>query len=131
MPETRFLSIEDVMALHADTIAEDGGAPGLRDMGMLESALAMPRATFAGAYLHQTLAEQAAAYLFDLCQAHAFIDGNKRSAVLCAHAFLDVNGHEFACSADELFDVVVAVADSGLGKAELCARMPALIRRRR
>jgi death-on-curing protein len=127
----RFLSVEDVFALHADTIRNDGGADGLRDAALLESAVAMPRATFGGRYLHADLPAMAAAYLFHLCQAHAFVDGNKRCAVLSCAAFLDINGYEFRVSPDDLFEVVIKVADSQMSKDALTALTPHLIRRRR
>jgi death-on-curing protein len=88
----RFLSVENVLAIHADTIAEEGGSAGVREIGLLESAVAMPQATFEGAYLHPGLAAMAAAYLFHLCQNHAFVDGNKRAAAFSTVLFLALNG---------------------------------------
>src|SRR3569832_264121 len=88
----RFLSVENVLAIHADTIAEEGGRVGIRDIGLLESAVAMPQATYEGAYLHPDLAAMAAAYLFHLCQNHAFVDGNKRAAAFSTVLFLALNG---------------------------------------
>lgn len=73
----------------------------------------------------------AAAYLFHLCQAHAFIDGNKRTALLACHAFLDANGSRFAAPPDDLFEVVVAVADGSLGKADLTKRLRTMIQKQR
>lgn len=125
-----FLSVDDVLALHADTIRHEGGAPGLRDAALLDSAVAMPQAMFGGVYLHPTLAEMAAAYLFHLCQAHAFVDGNKRVAILSCAVFLDVNGFEFSVIADELFELVMKVADSATTKDDLMKAMPGMIRPR-
>jgi death-on-curing protein len=88
----RFLSVENVLAIHADTIAEEGGSAGVRDRGLLESAVAMPQATFEGVSLHSGLAAMAAAYLFHLCQNHAFVDGNKRAAAFSTVLFLALNG---------------------------------------
>jgi len=88
----RFLSVENVLAIHADTIAEEGGGTGIRELGLLESAVAMPQATYEGAYLHPDLAAMAAAYLFHLCQNHAFVDGNKRVAAFSTVLFLALNG---------------------------------------
>lgn len=109
MHDITFITVEDVLAFHADTIQHEGGAPGLRDPALLDSAVAMPQAMFGGAYLHPTLPEMAAAYLFHLCQAHAFVDGNKRAAIIACAAFLDVNGFEFSIAADELFELVIKV----------------------
>ncbi|HYQ81440.1 MAG TPA: Fic family protein, partial [Anaeromyxobacteraceae bacterium] len=72
-----FLTLDEVLALHADQIGRYGGSPGLRDLGLLESALAAPRATFGGEHLHGSLPEMAAAYLFHLVRNHPFVDGNK------------------------------------------------------
>jgi death-on-curing protein len=88
----RFLSVENILVIHADTIAEEGGSAGLRDIGLLESAVAMPQATFEGAFLHRGLAAMAAAYLFHICQNHAFVDGNKRAAAFSTVLFLAFNG---------------------------------------
>lgn len=88
----RFLAVDDVNRLHERTIEAHGGAPGIRDIGLLEAAVAMPMQTMAGEYLHEGMAEMAAAYLFHVCQAHAFVDGNKRAAVLAALTFLEING---------------------------------------
>ena len=83
---TRFLSVEDVLLIQSDTLEHEGGLAGVRDFGLLESAVMMPRQQFGGVHLHRTLAEQAAAYLFHLCRNHPFNDGNKRAAVLAALA---------------------------------------------
>ncbi len=72
-----FLTLEDALALHASRIARYGGSLGLRDLGLLESALAVPSATFGGQFLHGSLSEMAAAYLFHLVKNHPFVDGNK------------------------------------------------------
>jgi death-on-curing protein len=87
-----YLSLEDVLQLHEDTIAIEGGASGIRDHGLLASAVEMPQASFAGVYLHESLAEKAAAYLYHLCQNHAFVDGNKRAAAFASIVFLRANG---------------------------------------
>jgi death-on-curing protein len=76
----RYLSLSEVVDLHRVLIAESGGAGGIRDLGMLESALAQPRATFGGEDLHPTLLAKAAALGFSLALNHPFIDGNKRVA---------------------------------------------------
>ncbi len=88
----RFLSVANVLAIHADTIVEEGGSAGVRDIGLLESAVAMPQATYEGDYLHPGIAAMAAAYLFHLCQNHAFVDGNKRTAAFSTVLFLALNG---------------------------------------
>ncbi|MCX6381229.1 MAG: type II toxin-antitoxin system death-on-curing family toxin [Armatimonadetes bacterium] len=122
MSETpRFLSLEVVLALHADTIREEGGATGLRDRGLLESALAMPQAQFGGIMLHPDLASMSAAYLFHIASNHAFVDGNKRVAALSALIFLDRNGVPFKRLPEqvELERVTMAVARRDITKEAL------------
>ena len=112
-----FLEIEDVLELHADLIARFGGTDGVRDMGLLESALGMPRAGFGGEFLHTDLFEMAAAYLFHLAKKHPFLDGNKRIGASAAMVFLDINGWELDAANDEYADLVLSVAAEGLAKS--------------
>lgn len=81
-----------VVAIHAEVIAAHGGAPGIRDQGLLESAVAAPQATFGGTPLFTDPVEIAAAYLFYLCRNHPFVDGNKRVGLAACLVFLDANG---------------------------------------
>lgn len=90
-----FLALDEVLAMHADLIERHGGHPGIRDVGLLESALAAPTATFGGHFLHGTPAEMAAAYLHGLVRNHPFVDGNKRAGLMAAFAFLGLNGFQF------------------------------------
>ena len=119
MTSIRFLSVDDVLAIHEDTIAQDGGLAGIRDPGLLESAVLMPQQQFGGEYLHDGVPAMAAAYLFHIAQNHAFHDGNKRTAVLSALVFLSVNGVEMLPDPVELEDTTLAVAASRCGKDEL------------
>ena len=117
----RFLSLDNILEIHAETIAEEGGSPGLRDTGLLQSALAMPHAMYGGQYLHDGLAAMASAYLFHLCQNHAFIDGNKRTASYGMTLFLSFNGIADGSlpSPEELETVTLAVASSQMSKSEV------------
>ena len=117
--EPVFLALDEVLGLHADQITRYGGSLGVRDVGLLESALAMPKATFGKVYLHGTLPEMAAAYLFHICKNHPFIDGNKRAALMVAYVFLGVNGLALQADPGELTDVVLHVADGTMSKGEL------------
>jgi death on curing protein len=92
--EPVFLSLDEVLEIHEQQIDRYGGSPGLRDAAGLESAVATPQATFGGEYLHTSIPAMAAAYLFHLCQNHAFIDGNKRVGANAAITFLLINGWE-------------------------------------
>jgi death-on-curing protein len=115
----RFLALEEVLALHAEQIRRFGGAPGLRDAALLESALAMPRAMFGGELLHPTPYEVAAAYLFHLARNHPFVDGNKRVALAAALVFLGLNGLTVDTDEDALTDLVVGVASGSVPKSEV------------
>jgi death on curing protein len=91
-----FLFLSEVLRLHEDVIASFGGSLGIRDEGLLESALAQPQATFGGEFLHATIYEQAAAYLYHLAMNHPFIDGNKRTAFAVMDTFLRLNGYQLS-----------------------------------
>jgi death-on-curing protein len=114
-----FLTFDEVLALHADQIRRYGGEPGLRDTGLLSSALATPQATFDGKFLHATLFEMAAATLYHLCQNHPFLDGNKRTALAASLAFLWLNGHEVLADPDELTELVLGVAGGEVTKSDV------------
>jgi len=114
----RFLGLDEVLSLHADQIARYGGASGVRDLGLLESAVATAEVSFGGAYLHATLPEMAAAYLYHLAQNLAFLDGNKRVAAAATFMFLFLNDLVLDCSEDALVDLTLAVAAGKATKAE-------------
>ena len=114
-----FLSVDDVLQVHANQVDLYGGDHGVRDVGLLESAVAQPRASFGGEVLHEDVFAMAAAYLFHLVQNHPFVDGNKRAGAVAALAFLDVNGIEIAAPGGRLFDLTVAVATGQAGKTEI------------
>lgn len=117
--QPRFLSVDDVLAIHQNTIKHEGGRAALRDPGLLESAVTMPQQQFEGIYLHSTLAAMAAAYLFHIAANHPFVDGNKRTAVLPALVFLDVNGVKKLPPPTSLERVTLAVAAGEMDKGEL------------
>lgn len=119
MQDIIFLSVDDVLLLHMDTIDVDGGSHGVRDHGLLDAAVAMPRQQFGGAYLHEDRVAMAAAYLFHLAQNHPFIDGNKRAAVMSALAFLSVNGMEPTMIPKELEAITLKVAGGEMAKEKL------------
>ncbi len=128
-PEIEFLLIDDVLAIHADLIERYGGALGLRDRQLLESAIAQPRAAFGGQNLHEDEFAMAAAYAFHLVMNHPFLDGNKRVGYAAAETFLVMNGYETTCGDDEAYDTVIAVATGSMPKAELAAWFRANARR--
>jgi death on curing protein len=114
-----FLALDEVLALHADQISRYGGEAGLRDLALLKSALGVPQATFGGQWLHPTLHEMAAAYLFHLVRNHPFVDGNKRSGLICAIAFLGLNDRELIADPDDLLELVLGVAEERTDKAQV------------
>ncbi|MCI0641163.1 MAG: type II toxin-antitoxin system death-on-curing family toxin [Gemmataceae bacterium] len=111
-----FLTLEEVLQIHRDQIARYGGSAGVRDMGLLQSALAQPRATFGGQFLHADLFEMAAAYLFHLVQNHAFVDGNKRAGAVASLVFLTMNDQDIGMTNDELETLVLSVAEGKTAK---------------
>ena len=121
MDDIQFLSVQDVLDIHANTLREQGGGAGIRDLGLLESAVAMPRQSFGGEYVHEGLAAMSAAYFFHLCQNHLFVDGNKRVGVSSAFVFLVANGVAVAHlpEPDEVERVTLSVASGELSKEEL------------
>ena len=116
---TDFLDVEDVLSLHADQVALYGGDHGVRDMGLVDSALAQPRATFGGEFLYKDLFEMAAAYLFHIVQNHPFLDGNKRTGAVVALVFLDLNGIQIDAPKGSIYDLTMAVATSQADKSHV------------
>ena len=120
-----FLTLDEVLEIHQDQIRRYGGSDGIRDQGLLESALAQPAATFGGNYLHADLAEMAAAYLFHIVQNHPFVDGNKRVGTVAAVVFLAMNDVELDAD-EEVFERMVL--DVAAGRADK-SRAAGFIRR--
>jgi death-on-curing protein len=109
----RYLTDEQVLFLHARLIAETGGSHGVRDLGMLQSAVARPQASFEGADLYPDLCTQAAALFDSLVRNHPFVDGNKRTAITAAALFLKINGRRLMALNDQVVAFTLAAA---LGK---------------
>ena len=114
-----FLTLDEVLALHADQIERYGGSPGIRDVGLLESALAAPQAIYGGRWLHESLPEMAAAYLFYVVQGHGFVDGNKRIGLMTMLAFLGLNSLSLQATSRQLVELVSGVATRRVSKAEV------------
>lgn len=107
-----FLGLDEVLEIHRDQIRRYGGLTGVRDFGLLQSAISMPCATFEGAYLHQSLLEMASAYLFHLVQNHPFYDGNKRTGAVAAMVFMEMNGIDIRAD-EEAFEQLVRNVAAG------------------
>jgi len=114
-----FLTLDEVLALHADQIRRYGGASGLRDLTLLQSTIAMPETSYAGEYLHGSVFEMAAAYLFHLARNHPFVDGNKRTSLISALVFLGLNGQRLDADPTSLYELVEGVASGRGDKAEV------------
>jgi len=121
MNEPTFLSVAEVIALHDVQLVAFGGAAGLRDPGLLESAAAMPQMGFGEEYVHADLEEMAAAYLFHLVKNHPFVDGNKRVGFHAAYVFLALNGLYLVMPEESAYNLVIATAEGRATKAEIAA----------
>jgi death-on-curing protein len=122
------LSVDIVKEIHESVISEFGGLRGVRDEGLLSSAVAAPQATFGGKSPYSDLIEVAAAYLFYLCRNHAFNDGNKRVAMASAIVFLRLNDIEPLPDSDEWEALILDVASSRLDRDQATARLRTLAR---
>ena len=112
-----FLNLEEVLGIHEDRIARYGGSSGVRDLVVLQSALGTVEVTFGGVFLHETLFEMAAVYLFHISKKHPFIDGNNRAALASALVFLELNDVSVHAPDEELIDLVLCVGIGDESKA--------------
>jgi death-on-curing protein len=119
MKSISFLTLAEVIEIHADQIARYGGSEGVRDINLLSSAVAMPFASFSGSFLHADIFEMAAAYAFHVCQNHPFVDGNKRTALASALVFLELNGISVSDPTGKLYRAMISIASGKLSKNEL------------
>lgn len=126
----KYLRLDHVLRIHARMIERFGGDPGVRDEGLVDSAVALPRASFGGEDLYPTLAEKAAALGFSLAKNHGFVDGNKRTAAAAVEMFLLRNGHEIDAPIDEQEAVYLGLAASSLPREEYLAWLRRRIVRR-
>lgn len=128
MQTPEFLEIADILEIHQILIEQFGGMPGVRDEGLLESALSQPKASFFGELLHPTIYQQAAAYLYHLAKNHPFVDGNKRTAYGAMEAFIRLNGYNLDLSNEEAYTMVMQVAQGEMTKEELASLLEQHIR---
>lgn len=119
MPEIVWLLEETIIAIHHRQIAEHGGNEGLRDEGLLSSALARPQNLFAYSKPSPDLAALAAAYAFGIVRNHPFLDGNKRTGLIAARTFLLLNGVDLKASQDEKVLIFLQLAEGVLTQEEL------------
>jgi death-on-curing protein len=116
-----FLDLERVLRVHLSLIEQYGGEEGIRDLGLLHSAVAVPQASFGGEFLHKDLFEMAAAFLYHIVQNHAFVDGNKRTGAATAIIFLTLNGVELEADEEGLVELTMAVAQGQADKRQIAA----------
>jgi death-on-curing protein len=116
MDDRIWISVELVTAIHSRQLAEHGGADGVRDLGLLESALGRPRHLFAYSDPTPEPPRLAAAYAFGIARNHAFVDGNKRTAAVVCETFLILNGYEFTATDAEAYPEFLALAAGELSE---------------
>ncbi len=114
----RYLSLREVLVLHERVAAVSGGGVGVRDLGLLESAVAQPRQTFGGADLYPSIVEKAVALGFSLISNHPFVDGNKRVGHAALEVFLLLNGFELDAPVDDQERIVLGVASGEMTREE-------------
>ena len=129
MNEPSFLTLAEVLVIHASQIEKHGGQPGVRDLGMLESALAVPQSSFGGELLHESLFEMAAAYAYHIAENQPFVDGNKRTGLVAALVFLELNGIPVDDPKSKLYDAMMDVASRRMDKKGLAEALKKLSRK--
>lgn len=115
----KYLSTKDVLLLHNMAIDAAGGLHGLRDLGLLESAVGRPKATFVRVDLYSTIFDKAAALIHSLLMNHPFVDGNKRTAMYSAMTFLELNGYRFVATQKEVVQFALKVENEKLEVEEI------------
>ncbi len=117
-----FITVQEVIDDHAELIQKYGGLNGIRDIGLLASALDMPRAAMFGEYLHPTVFDKAAAYLFHMICNHPYVDGNKRTGTTTALTFLRQNRVHIEFTEEQTLvfeELIVSTADGKVSKEEI------------
>jgi death-on-curing protein len=123
-----FLTLAEVIEIHRDQIERYGGQAGLRDLALLQSAVAQPEATFAAEWLHPDEYHKAAAYAFHICQNHPFIDGNKRTGLAAALVFLELNDTSILDPKGRLEAAMIDLASGKMSKQEFAGLLRVLPR---
>ncbi|MFO0794418.1 MAG: type II toxin-antitoxin system death-on-curing family toxin [Candidatus Brocadiaceae bacterium] len=121
MKNILFLTLAEVVDIHSNQIELYGGLPGIRDINLLSSAIAMPHASFHGEYLHNDIYEMGAAYAFHIGKNHPFVDGNKRTALVAALVFLELNGIGISDPQGKLYDAMLDISTGKLNKSEFAS----------
>lgn len=119
MKRVQYVTLDVVIAIHDDMIARYGGSFGIRDLGLIQSAIARPQATFGGEDLYPTILDKAAALFHSLIFNHPFVDGNKRTSLTTTARFLYINGYELVAEKEELVDFPLRVENKHLSLEEI------------
>jgi death on curing protein len=123
MKQPAWITREECLAIHEMMLAQHGGLAGIRDEGLLESALAKPQNSFA--YVQASFCEMAASYAAGIIRNHPFLDGNKRTGFMAAAVFLEVNGYTLRASEESVVESTVALAEGKLNEAGYAAWLEA------
>ncbi len=118
MNEPLFLTLAEILDLHEQQLEVFGGSAGIRDLGLLESAMMVPQATSTGVFLHDSLQDMAAAYAFHIAQNQPFLDGNKRTALAAALVFLELNEIDVEDPKRMLYEAMIKIAEHRMTKKE-------------
>lgn len=119
MPKIKFLTLKQVIFIHKKVISLHGGAHGLRDINLLKSAIAQPKMSFEGKFLHPNICDMAAAYFFHIIKNHAFVDGNKRTGLLATTVFIEQNSGSINITPNQFYQLAIDIACSKTSKDEL------------
>lgn len=122
-----FLTVEDVQLIHSRLIEQYGGESSIRSQKLLEAAIATPQATFDGDFLHTDLFEMAASYAYHISQNQPFMDGNKRTGLLAALIFLDLNQITLNRPSANLYNIMIEIADGKSNKSDLATLFRELV----
>jgi death-on-curing protein len=114
--DPKFVSVEDVLYIHEKQLEKYGGSDGIRDRGLLESAIATPQASFGGQFVHEDLYHMSAAYAFHIAENQPFIDGNKRTGLAAALVFLEFNEIALDDPRGKLYQAMLQISARKLDK---------------
>ncbi|OUL25443.1 death-on-curing protein [Nostoc sp. RF31YmG] len=123
MQHPKFIEKEEVIRIHDELVSKSGESSCILNEGLLESAIYQPQVTWDGEYLHPTIYEQAAAYLFHIACNHAFEQGNKRTAFAVMVTFLNLNDYDIEITEDDAEELTVQVVEHEIDQEELPARL--------
>lgn len=119
MKNVIYLTLDVVLAIHDDMVERYGGSHGIRDLGLIQAAIARPQASFGGEDLYPTIFDKASALFHSLLFNHAFVDGNKRTSIVSTARFLYINGYEFIATKKEFVDFPLRVENNHLNIEEI------------